>query len=87
MDTVLVAAGESPFLNSLAIAGGDTGSSRSTPLILDSSDWDEAPRVLGGTVRWKGGGELGRVNCGKTSEALLALAWAQKCKRREGGIL
>lgn len=65
MERVLVAAGESPFLNSVAIAGGDAGSSsRSTPLILDSRDWEEAPRALGGTVRWKGGGELGRTVCG-----------------------
>lgn len=57
--------GDSPFLSSEDVAGGDTGSSMSKLLILDSTDWEDGPRVLGGTVRRKGGGEVGPAERGE----------------------
>ena len=56
---MVVAEGDTPLLVSCAVMVGEAGSSISRVLILDSTDWEEAPRLLGGTVRRNGGGELG----------------------------
>lgn len=66
-DRLLAATGEKALLGSFGSAGGDSGSSTSIALILDSTDWEDTPRDLGGTVRRNGGGELGGGESGEVS--------------------